>query len=149
MKKSDPRVNKDTAAFRQACGIAGEDAAARLLQKKGFRILERNLHVKKKEIDIIAESREFLVFVEVKARTVPYLDEKGNSPYPMTPAMAVNRQKQRFVYTAASQYLLRHPTEKQPRIDVIEVYLREIPNTSPQKFELLRIHHIENAFGVS
>ena len=147
--KSDPHVNKDTAAFRRACGIAGEDAAARLLQKKGFRILERNLHVKRKELDIIAENRDFLVFVEVKARTVPYLDEKGNSPYPITPAMAVNRQKQKFVYTAASRYLLLHPTEKQPRIDVIEVYLREIPNTNPQKFELLRIHHIENAFGVS
>lgn len=148
MMKLESGIDKDTAEFRHACGVTGEDAAAKFLQKKGFRIVERNLHVKKKELDIIAENKEYFVFVEVKARTVPYLDASGNSPYAITPAMAVNRQKQKFVYTAASRYLLSHPTEKQPRIDVIEVYLKAIPNTKPQKFEILRIHHIENAFGV-
>lgn len=126
-------------------GAFGENAAAEFLRKKGFRITERNLHISRYEVDLLVENDEFLVFVEVKARTVPYLNADGSSPFAITPAMAVNKEKQRRILYAAQLYLLKHPTEKQPRLDVIEVYLKE----KKDSFEVLRIHHIENAFGVS
>lgn len=126
-------------------GAFGENAAAEYLSQNGFRIKARNLHVSRYEIDLLAESKEFLVFVEVKARTVPYLNADGSSPFSITPAMAVNKEKQRRLLYAAQLYLLNRPTKKQPRLDVIEVYLKEKTDT----FEVLKIHHIENAFGVS
>ncbi|MCX6136985.1 MAG: YraN family protein [Ignavibacteriales bacterium] len=49
-------------------GKAGEDAAAEYLQRKGFRMLERNYVFDHGEIDIIAADGKELVFVEVKLR---------------------------------------------------------------------------------
>ena len=126
-------------------GDFGETATAKYLAKKGYRILARNLHLSHYEIDIVAENREFLVFIEVKSRTVPYLTESGESPYAITPAMAVTKEKQRNLVSAARMYLGKYPTDKQPRFDVIEVYLQENGNS----FRVLKIHHIENAFGAS
>lgn len=49
-------------------GIEGENAAVEYLKKHGYVILERNFNTKVGEIDIIAEDKDTLVFVEVKAR---------------------------------------------------------------------------------
>ena len=50
-------------------GAFGEREAARLLRKKGYKILERNFEASQGEIDIIAKDNKELVFVEVKTRT--------------------------------------------------------------------------------
>lgn len=50
-------------------GRRGEEAAARYLERKGFEILERNWTCAYGEVDIIAQSEETLVFVEVKTRS--------------------------------------------------------------------------------
>ena len=126
-------------------GAFGENSAAEYLQKKGFRVRARTFHISRYEVDLLVEDDDYLVFVEVKSRTVPYLNADGSSPFSITPAMAVNKEKQRRILYAAQLYLLKYPTEKQPRLDVIEVYLKE----KKDSFEVLRIHHIENAFGVS
>lgn len=52
----------------KALGMRGEEAAARYLIKKGYLILERNWTCFAGEADIIARSRDALVFVEVKTR---------------------------------------------------------------------------------
>ena len=49
-------------------GRAGEAAAAALLRRSGYKIIERNFRVREGEIDIVAEHSGDLVFVEVKAR---------------------------------------------------------------------------------
>lgn len=49
-------------------GREGENIAALFLEKKGFRIIERNFKTHCGEIDIIASYGNELVFVEVKAR---------------------------------------------------------------------------------
>ena len=134
------RKASDTTKSR---GDFGETAAARHLSAKGYRVTARNLRLGRYEIDILAENKEHIVFVEVKSRTVPYLDPDGPSPYAITPAMAVNKEKQRHIVSAARAYLGAHPTDKLPRLDVIEVYIRE----KGSSFEVLRINHIENAFG--
>ena len=126
-------------------GEYGESAAAEFLKQKGFSLIARNLHVSHNEIDIIAENEEYIVFAEVKARTVPYLKKDGSSPFAVTPAMAVTKQKQKRMVASASQYLLEHPSDKQPRLDVIEVYLRAEADT----FTVLKIHHIEDAVWAS
>lgn len=50
-------------------GRAAEDAAAELLQAKGFSVVERNFRVKAGEIDLVARDRDEIVFVEVRARS--------------------------------------------------------------------------------
>ncbi len=49
-------------------GALGEEQAALYLQNKGWRILERNFSAPGGEIDIIAQDKKTLVFVEVKTR---------------------------------------------------------------------------------
>ena len=131
--------------LQKARGEYGESAAAEFLKQKGFSLIARNLHVSHNEIDIIAENEEYIVFAEVKTRTVPYLKKDGSSPFAVTPAMAVTKQKQKRMVASASQYLLEHPSDKQPRLDVIEVYLRAEADT----FTVLKIHHIEDAVWAS
>ena len=50
-------------------GRYGEDMAAKLLRKKGYKILERNFRAGHNEIDIIAQNKDYTVFVEVKTRS--------------------------------------------------------------------------------
>lgn len=126
-------------------GDFGEKAAAKYLSRKGYSIKARNLRIARYEVDLLAEDKRYLVFVEVKSRTVPYLSADGDTPFSITPAMAVNKEKQRRLVAAARMYLAGHPSEKQPRLDVIEVYLQKTGSS----FKVLKIHHIENAFGAS
>ena len=84
------------------------------------------------EIDIIAENAQYVIFAEVKTRK--------NARY--GPACeAVTPAKQAKIIVAAQAWLQEHPTEKQPRFDVIEVYGEENASIPP------RINHLENAFG--
>jgi putative endonuclease len=52
---------------KQRIGSLAEDIAVKHLVKQGYHILERNLRKPWGEIDIVAEKKGALVFVEVKA----------------------------------------------------------------------------------
>ena len=122
-------------------GRFGESVACFYLQSKKYKILEQNYYASHNEIDIIAEDKKYIIFVEVKTRSC-------NSTRDMeygTPAMAVTASKQRRTVNAAQAYLIDHPTRKTPRLDVIEVYLSKSRDGSPA--EVLKINHIEDAFG--
>ena len=125
-------------------GRLGEELAAKFLKKNGYTILEQNKHQSHNEIDIIASNKEYIVFVEVKTRSV--IDCDMNMSYG-TPASAVTRGKQMRTVSAARAYLAQNAdkkhTGKQPRMDVIEIYLQKETN------KLLKINHIEDAFGAS
>jgi len=55
---------------KQLLGTTGEDAVARYLVARGYRVLDRNWRIRAGEIDLIARSPDGeLVFVEVKSRT--------------------------------------------------------------------------------
>ena len=84
------------------------------------------------EIDIIAENKEYIVFVEVKSRTSSQL-------YP--PRAAVNAEKRRKIVAASNAYLKYKKTNKSIRYDVAEVYL------SKEKHKVESINYIENAFS--
>ncbi len=121
-------------------GDFGEAKAARYLWLHGYTVKERNWRSGKCEIDIIATTWRDIVFTEVKTRT--YTPETiVNAP---PPGLAVHTEKQRHTRQAAQNYLFRHPTSKQPRMDVIEVWLLQTdPNKKPR---VARIHHIKAAY---
>ena len=104
---------------RQFVGRLGEDETARRYAALGFSVVARNLHVSHNEIDLILENETHLVFVEVKTR---YAVPGERSRYGR-PAAAIDKAKRDRMRKAALDYLREHPTEKQPRIDVSEVYL--------------------------
>ena len=98
---------------KQLLGSFGEDAAAAFLSKKGFTVIQRNFFCRLGEIDIIAEEGEYLAFVEVKLRKNADHGEAREF---------VTFSKQKRIILAAKYWLSRHPTELQPRFDVVEVY---------------------------
>lgn len=80
-------------------GAAGEELAAKFLQKNGLRIIERNFRVKGGEIDLICGDGDAVVFVEVRVRSS---DDFGGAAASITPT------KQRRLVLAASQWLQRY-----------------------------------------
>ena len=123
-------------------GNLGERIAKRFLKKQKYKIIEQNIHLSHKELDIVAinKKQKTIVFVEVKARSVE------NDLYSRfgSPASAVTRQKQLRTIQAARAYIAKNTKLQkfQPRFDVVEVYLHK------EDLKILKINHIENAFGV-
>ena len=121
---------------KRIIGNVGEDAAAKYLKKNKYRILERNYVKNGHEIDIVAENRDFICFVEVKTRTLG----KENPKEPR-PASAVTPKKQRSILSCAQVYIATHTMNKKCRFDVAEVYLDE-------NMKVERICYIENTFNL-
>ena len=118
-------------------GRFGEKIACDYLEKLKFKIVEQNYYASHNEIDIIAENKQYIIFVEVKTRSCSVQDSFDFG----TPATAVTYSKQKRTLLAAQAYLNEHSTKKMPRLDVIEVYLDKADNG------VLKINHIEDAFG--
>lgn len=100
-------------------GDRGERIAARYLRRSGYRILARNYRCAHGEIDIIAQNREYLVFVEVKTRK----DDQEHFENYGLPCEAVNKTKQQHIVYTAKSYLGTHANDRLIRFDIIEVYL--------------------------
>ena len=112
MKKFIPeqRLNQKS---KRLFGKQGENYACRLLQKSGYRIIERNFTSRFGEIDIIAQDKDTLVFVEVKTR---WSRRFG------LPQEAVTPQKLFRIKRTAEYFSLRHPhLPKKLRIDVVAI----------------------------
>lgn len=121
------------ATRKQKEGKYGEDRACEFLERKGWRILERNFRCKAGEIDIVALGDGHLCFVEVKCRS--------RTDYGM-PRDAVGKAKQRRLIMAAMLYMKLHPWlggEYSPRMDIIEILKQE---------DGLFIRHTPGAFSV-
>ena len=98
-------------------GQTGERLAAEALMRSGYRILEHNFFCRYGEIDLVAEHKQDLVFVEVKTR-------RGNA-YGL-PEEAVTVRKQQKLVQVASYYLDLHAcSERAWRIDVVAVQLSQ------------------------
>ena len=113
-------------------GIIGEAEAAKMLEQKGFKILEHNWRMGHLEVDYIAENKKEIVFVEVKARTC-ILNGK-------LPEENVDEIKMRRVIAAANAYLKYHKIEKQPRFDVVGILVDRNTN------EITYRRYVEDAF---
>ena len=100
-------------SYRASIGKIGEEMVADFLKSKGYIITAMNYHSKFGEIDIIAESREYILFIEVKTR------KKGSMT---TPAEAVNKDKQKKIVLTAYNFLSKLRANINFRFDVAEVY---------------------------
>jgi putative endonuclease len=95
--------------------MAGEDAACRELQRRGYAIIERRYRTRFGEIDIIARDGETTVFVEVKTRAGSDFGEGAEAVTPL---------KQRRIGQMAVDYASRHRLHDSPcRFDVVTVDL--------------------------
>jgi putative endonuclease len=96
---------------RIAIGRMGEDEAVRVLKKSGYRVLKRNYRCRYGEIDIIAEDKGAIVFIEVKTR--------GSDAFG-TPGEGVDRRKQRHITLASIAYLTEQGlSDRGVRFDVV------------------------------
>jgi putative endonuclease len=86
---------------RQTLGRAAEDLVAARLERKGWRIVNRNFRCRSGEIDLIALDGRILVFVEVKA------GRPGSSHGPERPAYAVGPRKQLRLRRLAREWFAR------------------------------------------
>jgi len=94
-------------------GRRGEQAAARYLRRKGYRILAQGDRARPGELDLVALDGRTVVFVEVKTR------QTGESGHP---AEAVDAQKQRRLTRLAVTWLKRRRLLDNPaRFDVVAV----------------------------
>ena len=119
-------------AINKLTGSWGEALAAEFLRSKRYKIVAAGFRSRFGEIDLIAQNRQYLVFVEVKLRK--------NADF-ATARENVNRAKRDRIRATASMYLADHPTALQPRFDVIEIYAPEGVNTAKPT-----ITHLEGAF---
>ncbi len=98
---------------KRSVGTAYENIAADYLKYCGMVILERNFHCRYGEIDIIAQDREAICFVEVKYRS------SADFGYP---SEAVNRRKQSKIIAVSNAYLSEHGmSDVVRRYDVVEI----------------------------
>lgn len=102
---------------RKVIGKYGEDLATKYLQAQGYQILERNYRCNLGEIDIVAQDKDYLVFVEVKTRTNVFFG---------FPHESVTHAKQSRIRKIALFYLAeRRSSLENYRFDVISVLLEE------------------------
>jgi putative endonuclease len=99
-------------------GRLGEELAAEYMRLQGFEILHRNLRIGHLETDIICENEDYIVFAEVKTRRLTGAKNRYGSARD-----AVDAKKREHLLEFAREYLRENPTEKRPRIDLLEVYL--------------------------
>lgn len=91
---------KRRAAIHRQAGNRAEQLAARYLDQRGLKLLQRNYRCRAGEIDLIARDGEALVFIEVRLRNNP---THGAAVETVTPA------KQRRIIRSANHFLLQNP----------------------------------------
>ena len=117
------------AVDRRGYGNAAEEAAARYLEERGYRIRARNFLCRYGELDVVAEQGDTVCFVEVRMRSTNVWGD---------PALTVSFAKQRRVVKAALHYLFAHDLrDRMIRFDVVSVVGHG---------EHAVVEHIPNAF---
>lgn len=114
---------------RRSLGDYGENLAALFLEKRGFKIIDRNWQTRWGEIDIIAQRDDHLHFVEVKTRSFPNYGEGEE---------AIHRFKKQRLLGAAKMYLAGHQIKAiYFQVDSISILINSYKKTA-------RIRYIPN-----
>jgi len=108
-------------------GAAGEHIAAEYLLSKGLRIIDRNVHYRRGEIDIIAQDGDEIVFAEVRTRSVGLI---------MPADRTVGPDKLKKLMLAARTWAEEKNYNGFWRIDLIAITINENKKTD--------IEHIKN-----
>jgi putative endonuclease len=112
---------------RPSVGRRGEDAAAALYVRRGYRVLARNWRCRIGELDLVAAHGSTLVVIEVKTRR----GAAFGGGYEAVDAR--KRQKLRGVTEAFLQHAGVHPDTV--RFDVASVWLRRDGSAAVELFE--------------
>lgn len=115
---------------RAELGRIGEDAACAFLSGQGFQVLDRNWRCRSGEIDLVARSKDLIVFAEVKSRTGTTFGE---------PEESVTPRKAARIRGLASEYLAGSEVHGDVRFDVIAVML-------DRSGRVLELRHTPDAF---
>jgi putative endonuclease len=99
-------------------GRKGEQLAAEFLMKKGFEIVVRNYRYRRAEIDLIIKRDDWLIFVEVKARS----SNDYGEPEEFVDARKVNK-----IFEAAEEYIYSTDWHGHIRFDIVSVKLGKEP----------------------
>ncbi|MEN8201221.1 MAG: YraN family protein [Bacteroidota bacterium] len=110
-------------------GRRAEQLAAGFLRARGYRIWKTNWRWGKRELDLVAIYRGWLVVVEVKSM----VGNRVNHP-----SVVVDEQKQRNIVLAAEGFIRRFNSRRPTRFDVIAVYYHG---------DGVKIEHFEDAFN--
>jgi putative endonuclease len=116
-------------------GRVGESAAARWLERSGYRILQTNYSRRPGEIDVVALDGDILCFVEVKARSTPTFGSGVEG---------ISRRKRQRLARAARLYLAESGWQGPCRFDVLGIDRRE----RGWKFTLVKDAFELNGMGV-
>lgn len=108
---------------RQSVGRMGEEIASQFLVRRGFKILERNFRKPWGEIDIIAEKRNTIRFVEVKTVSRETLPDVSRESDNYRPEEQVHPWKLRKIARTAEMYMNATDSKKEYQIDVVGVFL--------------------------
>lgn len=108
-------------------GNKAEEMAAKFLSQKGYEIRDRNYVFGKGEIDIIAEKDNWLVFVEVRARSEVLHG---------FPEQTISKAKASLIMKTAENYVYQKDWRGKIRFDIIAIIVG-------QAFE---IRHFEDVF---
>jgi putative endonuclease len=96
-------------------GRAGEDAALRVYERRGFALVARNWRCQLGELDLIVVRRDLLVVCEVKARSGPAFGGGYE---------AVTWSKRKRIRNLANAFLEQHGYDQaRMRFDVASVWL--------------------------
>jgi len=92
-------------------GAYFEEKAVEFLKLKGYKVIERNFRTKWGEIDIVAQDKNVVSFVEVRARRI----ESS-----LLPKETVDRRKREKIRVAAKLYVQKMPNSFF-RFDVVSI----------------------------
>lgn len=125
---------------RRRLGAKGELLAAEHLEARGCEVVARNFRTRYGELDLVARDARFLVFCEVKART---LRGPACPRNPLGPFASIGARKQRQVRAMAREWLaqdlLDGPRPPEIRFDAIGI-------SFDSRGRLLALEHLEAAF---
>ncbi len=113
-------------------GKKGEGLAVSYLKKQDYKIIEKNYKTKSGEIDIIANYKGCICFIEVRAR--------NNQAFGL-PEETILKKKQLAISKAALAYIKRYKLEDEScRFDVVSI--KGVDSPEPE------IKLIKNAFDL-
>lgn len=113
---------------RKTTGMIGEKLAADFLTKQGYEIIETNFRCKEGEVDIIAKDGDYLVFIEVRAKSSRMFG---------SPEESITARKKEHLKNVAARYQEGHDNlPQQWRIDFVAVELDK--EGKPQRIEVIK-----------
>lgn len=113
----------------QNTGYQAEEVAEQYLQQQGLKPIERNVHFKTGELDLVMQDKNMLVFVEVRYRKSSHFGSAAET---------VTHSKQQKLIRTALLYCQKNQIQTPWRIDVIAI-------TGIKKHQNAKIHWIPSA----